>query len=154
VPPLVALLGSPEQEPARSARRALNAVVRRANRPGARAEMRAVEAALLLALKGPGAAAVRRELLWLLSEAGGEEAVAPVAALLQDPELREDARCVLLRLPERASTRALQKALTEVPEDFRPAIADALRSRGLSVKGYPSRKKVPTKETTVGKGPV
>jgi len=36
--------------------------------------------------------AVRREVLWMLSEIGDGDAIAPMAALLTDKDVREDAR--------------------------------------------------------------
>jgi hypothetical protein len=93
---------------------------------------------------------VRRELLWLLSEIAGDSEVAPVAAWLSDPELRENARLVLQRIPGDPSIKALQKELTTAPEDFKPHLAQSLRARGVTVDGYPSEKLVPVKKTTVG----
>lgn len=72
-----------------------------------------------------------------------------MAALLTNAEVREDARCALLRLPGPRPTAALRAAFRTAPEDFKYALADSLRQRGLDVQGYPSRKLVPTHETTV-----
>jgi HEAT repeat protein len=146
IKPLAALLTSQDFELARRARHALYKIVRHANRPGARAEARAVESELLSLLEDPG---TRREGLWLLSEIGGDRAVEPMAALLSDKDCREDARCALLRIPGEKVTAALRKALATAPEDFRYALADSLRARGGKVEGYPSRKMVPTAKTSV-----
>lgn len=135
-------------EVARSARRAIERIVRHAGRPGADAERRAV-AAELVKLLGHASPNVRRHALWMLSEIGEDPAVEPMAALLADPELREDARCALERLPGAAATAALKKALATAPEDFKYALAHSLRMRGERVEGYPSRKRVPTKATRV-----
>jgi len=72
-----------------------------------------------------------------------------MAALLTDKALREDARCALTRHPSRAAVRALKSAFATAPEDFKPALAESLRARGEKVEGYPSRKLVPTTQTTV-----
>jgi HEAT repeat protein len=135
-------LSDPDFEVARAAKRALWRIVRYAGRPGAKAERRAVVAELI-PVTVQGAANVRREFLWMLSEIGGDETVEIVAALLSDPALREDARAALQRIPGRKSLAALKSALETAPEDYRPAIAVSLRVRGANVKGYPSQKLVP-----------
>lgn len=144
VKPLAALLTDPNMEVARAAKRGLWNVVHVAGRPGAAAERKAVSRELTgLLLEGP--AAVRREALWMLSEIGGADEVEPIAALLSNPESREDARAVLERIPVKESLTALQAALATAPEEFRPALANSLRVRGVNVAGYPSQKLVPTR---------
>jgi HEAT repeat protein len=149
IAPLAALLDAPSFEVARAAKRALYLIIRHAGRPGAKSEMAATEKALVPLLQNPSVI-VRREGLWLLSEIGGDRAVAPMFAQLSDPQTREDARCALVRLPGAKATTALKSAFASAPEDFKYALADALRQRGEKVTGYPSRKLVPTKATTVG----
>jgi HEAT repeat protein len=124
-------------------------IVRHAGRPGAKKEAQAVETELIPLLKS-GAVSIRREVLWMLSEIGDEDAIAPMAALLTDKEVREDARCALMRLPGRKATAALKSAFSSAPEEFRSALAESLRARGEKVSGYPSQKLVPTRSTTVG----
>lgn len=148
VKPLAALMSDPDFETARCAKRALLKIVRHAGRPGAAKEGKAVEQELIALLRD-GPVPVRREVLWMLSEIGGDDAITPVAALLKDPELREDARCVLLRIPGKKSTAALQKAFATAPEEFKFALADALRARGEKVVGYPTRRATPVKQTTI-----
>jgi hypothetical protein len=149
VAPLAGVLTHADFEIARSARRALYQIVRYAGRPGAGREAAAVEGALLAALAAERTAAARRHLLWMLSEIGGDAAVVPIAALLDDAELREDARGVLQRIPGGKPVAALKKALAKAPPDFQPALADALRARGQKVGGHPSRKLTPVKPTSV-----
>jgi len=149
VQPLAALLTHTDREVARAASRALGKIAHYAGRPGAGAERKAVAAALSAALSAGPPAAARRELLWLLSEIGGDEAVPPVAALLSDPELRDDARMVLERLPGIKATAALKAALQHAPEDFKPSLAHALRRKGINVEGVPDLRRVPTKATGV-----
>lgn len=151
VAPLAAVMSDRDFEVARCARRAIERIVRHAGRPGADAERQAV-AAELVKLLGPGEPAVRRHALWMLSEIGDAPAVDPMAALLADAALREDARCALERIPGAAATSALKAALGTAPEDFRPALAHSLRVRGEKIEGYPSQKLVPTKQTTVKAG--
>lgn len=148
VKPLAAVMTDPDFETARSAKRALYKIVRHAGRPGAAKEAKAV-ATELIALLPSSPAVVRREALWMLSEIGGDEVVAPMAALLSDKEMREDARCALMRLPGRKSTAALKSAFASAPEEFKFALAESLRQRGEKVKGYPSQKLVPTRQTSV-----
>jgi len=149
IKPLAEVMADPNPEIARSARRAIEVIVRHAGRPGAKKEAQAVEKELIPLLKSE-LVTVRREALWTLSEIGGDEAVAPMAALLTDVEAREDARCALLRIPGRKSSAALKSAFGQAPEEFKYALADALRIRGEKVDGYPSRKLVPVKPTSVG----
>lgn len=142
VGPLSDLLVHEDFEVARSAKRAIWKIVRHAARPGAVAEARAVEQALL-PLLGHFSAAVRREVLWMLSEIGGDETVAPIARLLQDREVRDDARSALQRIPGNQATMMLQVAMQTAPEEFRYNLAEGLRKRGVKVEGYPSKKLQP-----------
>ncbi len=144
VGPVAALWTDADFEVARSAKRAVWNIVRHAGRPGAPKEARAVEQALL-PLLGHAEAAVRREAVWMLSEVGGNDSVEPLAKLLSDREVKDDARCALERLPGNKAIKALRDALKTAPEDFRYALAESLRKRGEKVQGYPSRKLVPTK---------
>jgi HEAT repeat protein len=149
VQPLAALLTDSNFEVARSAKRAMWQIVHYAGRPEANAEAKAVETALIPLLKH-SAPVVRREALWMLSEVGSDAAVVPMAALLADAALREDARCALQRIPGDKSLQALRDGLKSAPEDFRHALAESLRKRGEKVDGYPSRKLVPTRTAKVG----
>lgn len=147
VKPLAELMSDPDMETARSAKRALWQIVRDAGRPGAKAKASAVTAALLSLLSSK-ATNVQREALWMLSEIAGNEAATPMAALLSDAQLREDARGALTRLPGAKATAALKAALSSVPADFKPAIAQSLRARGEKVAGFPSQKLTPTRKTS------
>jgi HEAT repeat protein len=148
VVPLAAVMTDPDFEVARCARRAIEVIVRHAGRPGAEAERRAV-AGELVKLLSSDALAVRRHALWMLSEIGDDEAVPAIARLLRDADAREDARCALDRIPGPPATEALKNAFAASPEDFKYALAHSLRLRGERVDGYPSRKLVPTKKTSV-----
>jgi HEAT repeat protein len=148
VQPLAGVMTDPEFELARSAKRAMWVIVRHAGRPGAEAERKAVQAALLPLLKDQPVP-IRREGLWMLSEIGDAEAITPMAALLTDAEVREDARCALTRLPNPEATKAIETAFKTAPEDFKSALAESLRARGVAVAGYPSQKLKPTKETSL-----
>ena len=151
VGPLAEVMTDADFETARCAKRAIEKIVRHAGRPGADAERKAVQGELVKLL--PHASAnVRRHAAWMLSEIGDDSAVAPVAALLADGEVREDARCAIERIPGAPATAALKKALSSAPEDFKYALAHSLRVRGEKVEGYPSKKLVPTKQTSVTAG--
>jgi HEAT repeat protein len=144
IKPLAALMTDSHFEVARSARRAIWNIVRHAGRPNAAQEAAAVEKELTALLEHP-ATPVRREVLWMLSEIAGNAAIQPMEKFLADPELREDARCSIQRIPGNASLQALHRAMQSAPEEFRYALAESLRARGEKVAGYPSRKLVPVK---------
>lgn len=148
VGPLAEVMSDPDFEIARSAKRAIERIVRYAGRPGADSERQAVQEELVKLLKHSNVN-VRRLAAWMLSEIGDDNAVAPMAELLADVEAREDARCALTRIPGEKATNALRKAMETAPEEFKFALADSLRARGEKVSGYPTRKLVPTKQTSV-----
>ena len=116
---------SEDPEVTRAARRGLWRIVRHSGRPNAEEERRAVQNALM-ALLSSSKPAVKREVLWMLSEIGDAQAVAPMAALLKDSELREDARQSLLRIPGEASLAALKKA-AQGTGNVVPPILEAVR---------------------------
>ena len=149
VKPLAAVMMDENFEVARSAKRGLYKIVRHAGRPGADRERQAVQAELLALLQNQPTP-VRCEVLWMLSEIADAKAVASMAALLADADTREDARCALMRIPGKQVTKAFTNAFKTAPEDFKFALAESLRKRGETVKGYPSKKLTPTKQTTVG----
>lgn len=146
VPPLVELMTDADTEVVRAATRGLWRIVRHAGRPGADDERRAVAAALGRTLKGSPSTAVGREVLWMVSEIGGDESVEAVAPFLRDESLREDARMVLERIPGDASVAALKTALAAAADPFKPSIAVSLRNRGVDVPGIPDEKLVPRKK--------
>lgn len=148
VVPLGQVMTDADFEIARSAKRAIERIVRHAGRPGADAERKAVQTELVKLLTH-AAAPVRSHAAWMLSEIGDDAAVGPMAALLADSEVKEDARCALERIPGPAATRALKQAMAGAPEAFKHALAHSLRVRGETVEGYPSQKLVPTKQTGV-----
>lgn len=146
--PLAEVMTDPDFETARCAKRAIEKIVRHAGCPGADAERKAVQGGLV-GLLTHGSPNVRRHAAWMLSEIGDDASVGPIAALLADREVREDARCAIERIPGATATAALRKAMSSVPEDFKYAVAHSLRVRGEKVEGYPSQKLVPTKQTSV-----
>lgn len=149
VKPLAGVMTDEDFEIARAAKRGLWKIVRHVGRPGAAREKRPVVAELIALLGDGQPVPVRREVLWMLSEIAGDKAVGPVAALLRNKELREDARMVLQRLPGERSLRALRRGLRTVPEEFKINIAQSLRARGVKVPGLPCQKLVPTRKTSL-----
>ena len=148
IKPLAPLLDDPEIEISRAANRALWSIVRHAGRPGAAQEAKAVTVELV-ALLSTSSIKIRREALWMISELGADAVVKPVAALLADIELREDARLVLQRIPGTLATDSLKQGLSSVPDDFKTHLAQSLRARGEKVEGYPNQKLIPIKPTSV-----
>jgi HEAT repeat protein len=136
-------------EVARAAKRALWQIVRYTGRPGANREKRAVETELVGLLGDEQPVAVGAEVLWMLSEIGARRSIEPIAGLLKNEDLREDARMALERIPGQRSLAALKAGFEAAPEDFKTNIAQSLRKRGEEVAGYPSQKLVPTKQTDV-----
>jgi HEAT repeat protein len=147
--PLARLVPDENFEMSRAARRAMWKIVRHAGRPGAPVESSDTVRALLDLLANNPPRIVGVEVLWMLSEIGDDESVAPIAACLRDVELREDARMVLERIEGKASLDALKEALAKAPDDFKLNIAQSLRRRGVEVGGLPCQKLVPTKKTSV-----
>jgi hypothetical protein len=97
---------------------------------------------------------LRSEVLWMLSEIGGDEtvtAIREIPGILENKVLREDARCCVERIPGEAAVAALKEALEAAPDDFKLAVAQSLRARGVPVdeKKYPCVKLVPAKQTEV-----
>jgi hypothetical protein len=132
-------------EVARAAKRAMWKIVRHTGRPGAPKARIAVVGKLCGLLGADQPVSVRREVLWMLSEIGGMQAIRPIAELLSDEHLREDARGVLERIPIERAVQALKAGFEVAPEDFKPNLAQSLRKRGVKVEGYPCVKLVPTK---------
>jgi len=149
VRPLAEVMTDKELEVARAAKRAIWKIVRHAGRPGAGNEKRAVVGELVELLGDEQPVPVRREVLWMLSEIGTRRSIKPIASLLSNKELREDARMVLQRIPTKNALAALRAGLKAAPEDFKINIAQSLRQRGEEVSGYPCVKLVPTKKTDV-----
>lgn len=146
-------LSDKEFETARAGKRQLWEMVRHVGRPGNDDQRRAVAAELLKLAEKNQPAVVRRESIWMLSEIAGDECVDPVAAMLGDAELREDARMVLERLPGDKSLAALKAALIAAPPEFKPAVAVSLRIRGVhQVPDLADEKLKPCKQTKVTPG--
>ena len=149
VNPLAKVMTDDDLEVSRAAKRALWKIVRHTGRPGANRERRAVETELTGLLGRGKPVAVRREVLWMLSEIGARISIKPIAGLMMNKDLREDARMVLERIPGKRAVTTLKATFEKAPENFKPNIAQSLRKRGEEVAGYPCQKLVPTKKTDV-----
>lgn len=136
-------------EVGRAAKRAMWKIVRHAGRPGADDERKQVVGELIGLVSADYPAQLTCEVLWMLSECAGDEAVDTVSPLLANEELREYARMTLERIPGAKSLAALEQALPTAPDDFKLNITQSLRQRGVEVPGLPCRKLVPTKQTMV-----
>ncbi|MHC4113024.1 MAG: HEAT repeat domain-containing protein [Planctomycetota bacterium] len=146
---LAKVMADKDTEVMRAGKRALWKIVRYAGRPRARDEKNAVVTELISLLGDDQPTLVRREVLWMLSEISGRTSIKPIAALLSNKELREDARMVLQRIPGKQSVAALKKGLKAAPKDFKLNIAQSLRKRGVKVRGLACVKLVPTKKTNI-----
>jgi len=145
VHPLALVMTDDDLEVARAAKRAMWKIVRHTGRPGAIRARIAVVNKLCGLLGADQPVSVRREVLWMLSEIGGTRAINPIAELLSDEHLREDARMALERIPIKGAVQALKAGFEKAPEQFKPNMAQSLRKRGVKVEGYPCQKLVPTK---------
>jgi hypothetical protein len=153
VKPLAAVTtsGDSDLEVARAAKRALWQIVHDFGRIDVEDQRKAVLNELQALLTDDWPDAFRREVLWMLSEIGGDSSVAPIAAVLKSRELLDDARCALQRIPGQSSLDALKAALDSVPKSYKNNIAHALRARGMEpdLEKYPQENLIPTKPTDV-----
>jgi len=149
VKPLAIVMTDKKLEVARAAKRGLWKIVRHVGRPKAAKEKVAVINRLVELLGNDQPVPVRREVLWMLSEIGNRKSINPIAALLSDKDLREDARMALQRIPNRTALAALRAGLINAPDNFKLNIAQSLRQRGVKVDGLDCVKLIPTKKTNV-----
>ncbi len=134
LPALIALAESETPGVAKAARRALELRVHHAARPGAPREAAEVAQILLSASQTSKVRSVRAKALSLLGCVGDSRVVFGLARLLQDPEVHEEARMALERIPGSASTEALRRALKERPASEKPALEQSLRRRAATPK--------------------
>ncbi len=152
--PLAKIVADGELEVSRAAKRAMWKIVRTVGAPG-EGDGKAAAETELTGLLGEGQPdSVRREVLWMLSEIGGEktiDAIREMPDVLENKAIREDARCCVQRIPGQAAVDALAEGLEASEDEFQLALAQSLRARGVEVdtQKYPCKKLVPTKETSV-----
>ncbi|MGC8667283.1 MAG: HEAT repeat domain-containing protein [Chthonomonadales bacterium] len=128
VVPLARVMGGDDLGAGRAAQEGLRRLAYASMSNGTHAAV----AAELLKVIGPDyPRAVRSDALMLLGCCGGGAAVPPISALLEDADIREDARMALERIPDPAAARALKAALKRVPQEYRPAIRQSLRHKSM-----------------------
>ncbi len=128
---LADLMASTDKGVAKAAQGALQAIVHHAGRPGAGGEARAVSEELLKVAASTRPRMMRTDALNWLGFIGDRRAVPEIAKLLEDAEVREDARMALERIPGREAQRALERALETAPADFKPNVEQSLYNRRL-----------------------
>jgi len=156
--PLSKIVAEGELEVSRAAKRAMWKIVRTVGAPDRCECKEAAEGVLIGLLGSEQPLCVRRDVFWMLSEIGGDatvEAIRDIPNLIDDKDVREDARCALERIPTDFALETLQDGLDAAPADFALAMAQSLRVRGVKVdtQRYPCQKLVPTKETSVKPAP-
>ena len=128
---LAEVMGGSDPEKSKAARVAMDRIALASTAPGEEKERLAVSAALVEVAAGQGPVAVRRHAIRLLGLAGGPEACATLAALIEDSNLREDARMALHRIPGSAAERALEQAARRAPPGYASALVCSLKDRKL-----------------------
>ncbi|MGO8746076.1 MAG: hypothetical protein ACLQNE_08805 [Thermoguttaceae bacterium] len=123
-------------------------------RPGAEDDRKATVAALAAVVRdNQMPMQLRRHVMWMLSEIVKDEEITPehVARGFDHPDLREDVRAALVRIPGENSLATLKMGFERASGEFKVALACSLRARGVDVSDPRCPKLVPTKETKVGK---
>jgi HEAT repeat protein len=130
IAPIADIMAATDKAAVRSATEALQRVTHYSARPAAsKNERRAVALALLQVANSPRPRMVRAEALYQLGFVAEEGIVPALARLLDDKEVREDARMALERIPGTVSLRALEEALRRAPADFQPNLRQAINNR-------------------------
>ncbi|MCP4638834.1 MAG: hypothetical protein GY851_00300 [bacterium] len=131
VPPIGALVGSDTFYTSQAAERALANLTHHAARPSADAERTAVAGELVKLIADTYPDKTRREALRLLAFVGGEAQVAPVAALLMEQSIADEARLALDQIPGEAASKALLDTLYLAPPELRVLLFDTLVHRNV-----------------------
>lgn len=118
IPALLAIIENPGAEPGAvmAAKMALERVVYQSTRPGATAERRSAEQALLARLQKPAPESLQRFLLRLITVVGTSQSVPTLQKLLGDKTLREPARMALEQIPGNEATAALERAFAQASD--------------------------------------
>jgi HEAT repeat protein len=139
VAPLADLIASADKGTAKAAREALDTVAWYAARPSAAAHAVSVE--LLKVADSSRQGKVRVEALHLLGFTGDGRVVPGIVNVMmaakddqEQPQIREEARLALERIPGSASLNALKKAEQGAPADFRPNLEQSVYNRNLTPK--------------------
>jgi len=127
---LLAIIALGEQPAATGATVAVDALVQDAAAMKAGEERSAVARALVAVAEGGTQLGIRHYALRQLSYVGGDESVAALGRMLEDPQVGEMARWALARVPGKAALQALLVALRTSPEPMQVGILNALGERG------------------------
>lgn len=130
VAPLAELMCGEDREVARAAQHALTTlVVAHTRRPAHDLRRQAVTTAVAKVACGEYPFQVQREGIHLLSLIGGASAIEPLGGLLTDPDLNDEARMALQRIPGPRATGTLIEGLSRVDEPMRLRLIEALGRR-------------------------
>jgi hypothetical protein len=129
--PLGKVYGGTDPAASKAAGDAIHKIVHNASRPGAPAERESAAQQLAQLIGGEQPRQVRADALKLLGFVGGPGQVSAVAELLHVPDVREDARLALERIPDPSAEAALKNAARTVSEEYRPALDQSLRHRKM-----------------------
>jgi HEAT repeat protein len=130
IPALAALTDSERPEVALAAWRAIERLAHASAAPGREGEReRASNELAALLRSAERSAAAKERVLDLLSSAGTPSAISDIEALLADPQLRDPARRALGRIPGKAATAALTRALATAGAEFLPQLIATLGER-------------------------
>lgn len=122
VAPVAALLSSSTPVVVKAAALALDRIVAHAGRPGASEERSAVCSALNALLDSKHPEATRRTALRLLGLVASDADTDAIGALLDDPNLAEDARATLDSISTPGAVKALAQKLGSAPKELRPSL--------------------------------
>ena len=131
VVPLGNLMAVPDRGVVKAAKGALEAIAYYSTRPGAAPEAAAVSRQLLTIAESQLPRAARAEAIHLLGFTADRRSVPALARLLNDPEMRDEARMALEQIPGGASLNALKRAVRSAPLEFQPALQQSIHNRAL-----------------------
>jgi len=109
IAPLSDLMTEADKPTAKAAKGALDNIAHYSARPGAKADARAVTLELLKVAQSPRPVPARAHALHLLGFTADGRAAPALTKLLAVPDVHEEARMALQRLPGSASANALRK---------------------------------------------
>lgn len=129
--PLGKVYSGSDQPAGRAAYEAIKRITYNAGRPGATAEAKAASESLLKLTSPEYPRQVRADAIELLGIVAGEAESKPLADLMSDKDVGEDARLALERIPGKAAEDALKAAARGSNAEKRAAIDLSLRHRKL-----------------------
>lgn len=132
--PLGQIAGGDDPAAARAATEALSRIAYHAGRPKAGKERKDAVARLTELAQASYPRALRAQAVFLMGAIAGSEGVKPLALLLEDRDLAEDARMALTRIPGREAEAALRAALQKAPENRKGAFEQSLKHRAISMR--------------------